>query len=113
MSMADTRWQRVNELFHAARERAVDDRNAFLARECGADSQLRVEVQSLLAAHDVSGSLAQPSLRSGARLGDYVENLFHVTIEGRSLLNQPAQSMSPNLEDRLAHGFHYALSHSG
>src|ERR1041385_5576272 len=76
MRIADTRWERVNELFHAARERTVHDRDAFLARECGADSQLCVEVQSLLAADDVSGSLARPSLQAGTRLGDYEVSSF-------------------------------------
>ena len=56
MSVMDARWQRVNELFHAALLRTPADRHAFLAMECGADSQLRLEVQSLLAAHDVGGS---------------------------------------------------------
>src|SRR5262249_54618527 len=46
----DDRWQRVKALFQAAVERPPGERAAFLASEVGDDDQLRVEVESLLAA---------------------------------------------------------------
>ena len=66
------RWVRVNDLFHAARARSSSERAAFLAGECGADTELRAEIESLLAAHDANGaSTATSSIRAGTRVGDY------------------------------------------
>jgi eukaryotic-like serine/threonine-protein kinase len=76
MPVGESRWRRVNELFHAALVCTPDDRDAFLARECGADSQLRLEVQSLLRAHDAAGSVASVSVSAGTRLGDYEVTSF-------------------------------------
>jgi eukaryotic-like serine/threonine-protein kinase len=45
--MTGKRWQRVEELYHAALSRAEGERGAFLARECD-DEELRREVESLL-----------------------------------------------------------------
>ena len=50
--MTPERLQRIEELFHAARERAPAERDAFVAAECGDDVPLRQEVHSLLAQQD-------------------------------------------------------------
>ncbi len=47
MDPAD-RWRRIEELFHAALELDLDARSAFLQQACGADADLRREVESLL-----------------------------------------------------------------
>jgi eukaryotic-like serine/threonine-protein kinase len=52
--MTSDRWQRIEELYHAAVPRKGDERAAFLAEACGADADLRHEVESLLA-QSVSG----------------------------------------------------------
>jgi serine/threonine-protein kinase len=75
MATDPLRWRRVNELFHAVLMRAPEEREAFLASECGADSRLRIEVQSLLGAHNAGGSVAQ-SLTAGTCLGDYEVTSF-------------------------------------
>src|SRR5215217_7254720 len=41
-------WQRVVDLFHAALERPLEARDAFLAEACGPDMELQREVASLL-----------------------------------------------------------------
>jgi tetratricopeptide (TPR) repeat protein len=79
--MSDERWQRVESLFHAARERAPADRDAFLDAACADDIALRDEVASLLVTagasfvdRGVDGVLspaARPSL-TGRRLGPFV-----------------------------------------
>ena len=70
MSAADARWQRVNELFHAALAKTQIERAAYLTSECGPDAALRAEVESLLAAHrDTAGGTT--TLRQGSRIGDY------------------------------------------
>ncbi len=46
--MEPNRWQQIEELYHAALERAPDERAAFLAETCADDSGLRREVEELL-----------------------------------------------------------------
>ena len=46
--MKAERWQKVNDLFHLAAERAPEERSAFLAEACHGDEGLRREVESLL-----------------------------------------------------------------
>ena len=75
MTTADVRWRRINELFHAALERASGEREAYLAGECGADPRLHMDIQSLLAAHGGDGS-APPADLTGARVGDYQVTSF-------------------------------------
>jgi serine/threonine-protein kinase len=76
VSLTGARWQRVNELFHGALARAGNERDAFVARECGADAQLRLEVESLLAAHITEASIAGSAISTGTRLGDYEVTSF-------------------------------------
>src|SRR5262245_61684510 len=47
--MNQERWQQVEQLYHAALERAPNERAAFLDEACNGDSTLRQEVESLLA----------------------------------------------------------------
>ncbi len=46
--MERNRWQQIEELYHAALERAPDERATFLAEACAGDSGLRREVEELL-----------------------------------------------------------------
>src|SRR5262245_221726 len=46
--MKPERWKQVEQLYHAALERAPDDREAFLAETCAGDLALRREVEELL-----------------------------------------------------------------
>ncbi len=48
--MTPTRWEKIDALFHEALALSPDQRPAFLDDACGADSSLRDEVESLLAA---------------------------------------------------------------
>jgi serine/threonine protein kinase len=50
--MKPERWQQIEALFHAAREREPHERPAFLAAACGEDSATRSEVESLLMADE-------------------------------------------------------------
>ena len=42
------RWERVEQLYHAALDRNASQRAAFLAGACAGDESLRQEVESLL-----------------------------------------------------------------
>jgi serine/threonine-protein kinase len=46
--MTPERWERVKTLYEAARSRTPRDRSVFLVRECGGDTDLQLEVESLL-----------------------------------------------------------------
>ncbi len=60
--------KRVEDLYHAALERAAGERASFLAQACGGDEGLRREVDSLLAEHDQAGSFIQsPALEAAAQ----------------------------------------------
>jgi serine/threonine-protein kinase len=50
--MPNDRWVQIEEIFHAALERPESEREAFLAAACDPESEMRNEVQSLLAAHE-------------------------------------------------------------
>ena len=51
------RWQRVQDVLAAAIDIGTVDRGRFLEHHCAGDSDLRAEIESLLAAHDDDGPL--------------------------------------------------------
>jgi eukaryotic-like serine/threonine-protein kinase len=60
-------WQQIGELFHAARERPVGDRSAFIAAGCGGDEEIRREVDALLALQSAAVDfLEHPALGPGS-----------------------------------------------
>ncbi len=78
---AGTHWHRVEQIFHDARERPLDQRADYLTQACGGDAALQREVESLLAQEDglllrggvqtIARRLGGRS-REGTRLGPYV-----------------------------------------
>jgi serine/threonine-protein kinase len=56
------RWREVEGVFRAALERAPGERAGFLERACGADAELRREVESLLAANQGATGFLEPSV---------------------------------------------------
>ena len=67
--MTSERWQRIEELYHSAREREGNQRAAFLKEACAGDDALRREVESLLAQErGVEGFLEAPALDAAAKL---------------------------------------------
>src|ERR1700719_3867589 len=52
-------WLKVEELFHAALERPPEERPAFLDRACNGDTDLRRQVELLLAKEDQAGSFLE------------------------------------------------------
>jgi hypothetical protein len=53
------RWQQVEGLFHAALERQPEARQAFLETACGEDTDLRRQVELLLAKEEEAGSFLE------------------------------------------------------
>ena len=52
-------WQKVEELFHAALERTPDARQTFLDGNCGVNTDLRRQVELLLAKEAQAGSFLE------------------------------------------------------
>jgi hypothetical protein len=61
------RWQQIEEIFQAAVEMAAHERPAFLDRACGEDTELRSEVESLLAMESGPDTLLTTVISAAAR----------------------------------------------
>ncbi len=57
--MNPERWQKINEIFHAAIERGADERSSFLAESCQGDEELFKEVEKLVSAHNRADDFIQ------------------------------------------------------
>src|SRR6266850_1321360 len=67
--MTPERWHRIKELFESALERPPEERYAFLDHACAGDEFLRKEVESLITAHEQTGSfIDSPAYELGAEL---------------------------------------------
>src|ERR1700730_7126966 len=82
--MSSERWKPTKEILEQALCRAPEERRGYLESACGADADLRMEVESLIAAHEEAGSqflgadapevlqLARSlALTAGTKLGPY------------------------------------------
>lgn len=70
------RWKRVDALLQAALRVPPSEQNELLLRECGEDSELLVEVRSLLAEHEEAGTfLETPAIRVAEFAGELQEHL--------------------------------------
>src|SRR6202040_96665 len=58
-AMNEELWRKVEELFHAALERAPEARQAFLDGACGKDSEARKQVELLLCKEERAGSFLE------------------------------------------------------
>src|SRR5215472_1846006 len=67
--MTPERFQQIEELYHAARERTGDERAALLA---DTDPELRREIEALLAQPDRGEFLDRPAIENAAGLGDSI-----------------------------------------
>ena len=56
------RWRQITETFHAALAREGEARQGFVAEACGADVELRAEVEALLLAQSEAGSFGERPL---------------------------------------------------
>jgi hypothetical protein len=57
--MKPERWQKLDELFHAALGREPASRAAFLDEACAGDESLHKQVAALLKAHDKAGTFIE------------------------------------------------------
>ncbi len=59
--MKRKRWQKIEDVFHAALELSVDDRAEFLSAICVTDPKLRIEVESLLSELETADDILDDS----------------------------------------------------
>src|ERR1041384_2590196 len=64
--MDSDRWRRIEQLYNDALACEAGDRASFLARACGSDEELRLEVESLLK-HGVTHFLEEGAVEAAAR----------------------------------------------
>jgi serine/threonine protein kinase len=76
------RWQQIEELYQAARDREPAERNAFLLDACRGDSGLRREVESLLNEPESDSFLAGPALHGAPFM---LSEFSTPSMTGRSL----------------------------
>src|SRR5215472_14100423 len=82
--MKHERWHQAEELFHAALERAPEERQAFLEQACGEDTELRLQVEHLISIdqragsrlerpviEEVTAALDADAAREGSEVGPY------------------------------------------
>ncbi|MBX3146809.1 MAG: serine/threonine protein kinase [Gemmatimonadales bacterium] len=80
--MDETRWDRIQSLFHAALNRPPKERSAWLLNECGGDSALLDEVAHMLAADAQRDGLLEQDLAAVA--ASLVRREDHGTLAGRT-----------------------------
>ena len=70
--MSPERWQKIEDLYHAALERDPGERPGFLQQACGRDQELLSEVESLLAqeARNVAEMIDRPVWEAGGGLSN-------------------------------------------
>ena len=69
--MKPGRWQEIERLYHEARKREPEEREAFLKEACAGNESLRKEVESLLACRPKAKKFIEsPALEAAARILD-------------------------------------------
>src|SRR5215475_14699985 len=90
----NTEWERINQLFHEAMERADEERAEFIARAGQNDPALQREIQSLIAAcEEDDGFLDNPPLEKSLsrQLGEWRRQIIDA-------LKAPAGKVAPGAD---------------
>ena len=67
--MTPERWQQITDIFEAALQQDTGARTAYVHQACGADRELRREVEAMLESHhQASGFIEEPAAAVAARL---------------------------------------------
>jgi serine/threonine protein kinase len=80
--MQPERWGQIEEIFQSAIDCSPQNRTALLDSTCGNDTELRREVESLLALHEEGGCTGSPAFEDGFKV---LEQLNERVDEGRRI----------------------------
>jgi serine/threonine protein kinase len=80
--MTPERWQEIERLYHAARERPAGERARFLAEACAADEPLRREIESLFEYESRAEDFMAAPPASGVLAGE-LRRLEQAAVPGR------------------------------
>jgi eukaryotic-like serine/threonine-protein kinase len=83
--MNTERWQKIDQMFHAALEREALERSAFLLQACAGDDALLREVQSLVNSHEKSDSFIETP--AGDLAADWVGRDQNAFAAGQQIEN--------------------------
>ena len=108
--MHPDQWRQVTTVFHAALAREHNARAAFIDAACGEDSDVRAEVERLLAAHEQAGHFGEEPV--AADLGKSLPTVL--THTAAPIVSEPAldrdQATSEAVSRRLRHPFLWITS---
>jgi eukaryotic-like serine/threonine-protein kinase len=79
--MYPERWKQVDDVLQSVRERAPEERDAFLRQACAGDQALEREVRSLLALDSRAGNfLGRPAIEVAVRAFAGRQESFELSI---------------------------------
>src|SRR5262245_61304769 len=79
-------WKKVEEIFNAAIDRPIDERESFLSEACGDDQSLRRQVEHLIDCHEKAGDFIEsPAAFTDAPTRDEAVTLQFDTMIGRQV----------------------------
>jgi serine/threonine protein kinase len=104
----EARWQRMEEIYHAALPLPAPKRHAFVAQHCAGDVALQEEVNTLLKSDDfIADFLQEPIFELGlAVLADEV-------LRDTEIMSQPTQPASDNLVSEKVGGRYEVIKKLG
>jgi hypothetical protein len=93
--MTPERWRQIEQLYHSALKLGLAQRAAFLEEACGADRELRREVETLLAERTGAESFIEaPALDAAERILESGEGEFTRVIPGKVHDSRIGQTVS-------------------
>jgi serine/threonine protein kinase len=111
--MTPARWQQVKEIFDSAIRYRPEQREGFLSQACGADAELRSEVESLITSHEKEGSfIDEPAYYAAAELlanekaelpsGDSIGNYEIISFISRGGMGEVYLAQDKRLNRKVA-----------